>query len=69
MRTRQFCTAGKADFDVVATALPARNPEFAAGLEGANGMRVVQDDVLSKPPGGRARLAHQDCADVASSTR
>lgn len=61
-RTRQLCNAWKADPVVAATVLSARNAEFAAALEGAPGMRIVQDNVLWKPPSGRALGAHQDCA-------
>lgn len=63
-RTRQLCNAWKADPAVAATVLSARNAEFAAALEGAPGMRIVQDNVLWKPPSGQALGAHQDCAYV-----
>lgn len=61
-RTRQLCNAWRADQTLAATVLSARNAQFAAALEGVAGMRIVQDNVLWKPPSGRALLAHQDCA-------
>ena len=47
---------------VARTVLAERNARFAAALEGAGGMVLIQDNMLWKPPGGRALLAHQDNA-------
>jgi phytanoyl-CoA hydroxylase len=59
-RTRQLCNAWKADRVVAATTLASRNAEFAAGLAGVPGLRINQDNLIWKPPGGRALLVHQD---------
>ncbi len=61
-RTRQLCNAWKSDLAVARAVLSARQAELAAGLEGAAGMLILQDNVLWKPPSGQALLAHQDCA-------
>jgi ectoine hydroxylase-related dioxygenase (phytanoyl-CoA dioxygenase family) len=59
-RTRQLCNAWKADRVVAATTLARRNAEFAARLAGAQGLRINQDNLIWKPPGGKALLVHQD---------
>jgi phytanoyl-CoA hydroxylase len=61
-RTRQLCNAWKADRVVAATTLSVRNASFAAQLAGLDGVRIGQDNLIWKPPGGKALLAHQDGA-------
>ncbi len=60
--TLQLCNAWKADPVVAATTCAARQGEFAASLEGAEGMILLQDNVLWKPPLGQAIGAHRDNA-------
>ena len=59
-RTRQLCNAWKSDPAVAAVVLAERNGEFAAALEDLDGMRIIQDNLLWKPPSGRALGAHRD---------
>lgn len=59
-RTRQLCNVWKADRVLAATTLAERNAAFAAGLCGADGLRIGQDNLIWKPPNGKALLAHQD---------
>lgn len=61
-RTRQLCNAWKADHVVAATTLSIRNASFAARLAGVDGLRIGQDNLIWKPPSGKALLAHQDGA-------
>lgn len=61
-RTRQGCNAWRADPVIAATVRSARHGRFAAALEGVDGMRLLQDNVLWKPPGGLAVGAHRDNA-------
>ena len=61
-RTRQLCNVWRSDRVVARTVQAERNARFAAALEGAGGMVLIQDNMLWKPPGGRALLAHQDNA-------
>jgi ectoine hydroxylase-related dioxygenase (phytanoyl-CoA dioxygenase family) len=58
--TRQLCNVWKADRVVAATTLCLRNAAFAAGLTGHSGIRIVQDNLIWKPPGGKPLLVHQD---------
>jgi phytanoyl-CoA hydroxylase len=58
--TRQLCNVWKADRAVAATTLSVRNAAFAAGLAGHRGVRLVQDNLIWKPPGGKPLLVHQD---------
>src|SRR4051812_17453991 len=60
--TRQLCNAWKADRTVAATVLAARNAEFGAALAGVTGLRLLQDNLIWKPPSGKALLCHQDAA-------
>src|SRR3954469_5502551 len=60
--TRQLCNAWKADRTVAATVLAARNAEFGAKLAGVPGLRLAQDNLIWKPPSGKALLCHQDAA-------
>ena len=61
-RTRQLCNVWKADRVVAATTLAERNASFAARLAGLDGVRIVQDNAIWKPPGGLPLLVHQDGA-------
>lgn len=60
--TRQLCNAWKADPVIAATTLARRTGEFAARLAGQPGLRLAQDNLIWKPPSGRALLCHQDAA-------
>jgi len=59
-RTRQLCNVWKSDPAVADVVLAPRIGEFAAALEGVDGMRIVQDNLLWKPPSGKALGAHRD---------
>jgi len=58
--TRQLCNVWKADRVVAATTLSVRNAAFAAKLAGHRGVRIVQDNLIWKPPCGKPLLVHQD---------
>ena len=59
-RTRQLCNAWKADNVVAAQVLSERTGRLAAQLMGYRGVRILQDNVLWKPPGTKAIGFHQD---------
>ncbi|TML49463.1 MAG: phytanoyl-CoA dioxygenase family protein [Actinobacteria bacterium] len=59
-RTRQLCNAWKADTVVAAQVLSERIGRLAAQLMGYRGVRILQDNVLWKPPGTKAIGFHQD---------
>ncbi len=59
-RTRQLCNAWKADSVVAAQVLSERIGRLAAQLAGYSGVRILQDNVLWKPPGTKAIGFHQD---------
>jgi ectoine hydroxylase-related dioxygenase (phytanoyl-CoA dioxygenase family) len=59
-RTRQLCNAWKADPVVAAQVLSARTGRLAMQLTGWGGARILQDNVLWKPPGTKAIGFHQD---------
>ena len=59
-RTRQLCNAWKADNIVAAQVLSERIGRLAAQLAGYRGVRILQDNVLWKPPGTKAIGFHQD---------
>jgi ectoine hydroxylase-related dioxygenase (phytanoyl-CoA dioxygenase family) len=60
--TRQLCNAWKADRTIARTVLAKRNAEFGAKLAGVPGLRLAQDNLIWKPPSGKALLCHQDAA-------
>ena len=60
--TRQLCNAWKSDRTVAATVLAERNAAFGAALAGVPGLRLAQDNLIWKPPSGKALLCHQDAA-------
>ena len=59
-RTRQLCNAWKSDTVIAAQVLSARIGRLAAQLMGYDGVRILQDNVLWKPPGAKAVGFHQD---------
>ena len=59
-RTRQLCNAWKSDSVVAAQVLSERTGRLAAQLAGYHGVRILQDNVLWKPPGTKAIGFHQD---------
>ena len=59
---RQMCNVWKADKVLAATTLSERNGRWGAQLAQAPGMRLLQDNMIWKPPGSKALLAHQDAA-------
>ena len=58
--TRQLCNAWKSDNVVAAQVLAARTGRLAAQLARYSGVRILQDNVLWKPPGTKAIGFHQD---------
>jgi ectoine hydroxylase-related dioxygenase (phytanoyl-CoA dioxygenase family) len=59
-RTRQLCNAWKSDNTIAAQVLSARTGKLAAQLMGYRRVRILQDNVLWKPPGTKAIGFHQD---------
>jgi phytanoyl-CoA hydroxylase len=59
-RTRQICNGWKADPTLAAQTLSARTGRLAAELMGWDGVRIVQDNVIWKPPGAKSLGMHQD---------
>jgi ectoine hydroxylase-related dioxygenase (phytanoyl-CoA dioxygenase family) len=59
-RTRQLCNAWKADTVIAAQVLSERIGRLAAQLICYRGVRILQDNVLWKPPGTKAIGFHQD---------
>jgi ectoine hydroxylase-related dioxygenase (phytanoyl-CoA dioxygenase family) len=59
-RTRQICNGWKADPRLAAQTLSERTGRLAAELMGWEGVRIVQDNVIWKPPGARSLGMHQD---------
>ncbi len=59
-RTRQLCNAWKSDSVVAAQVLSGKTARLAAQLMGYRGVRILQDNVLWKPPGTKAIGFHQD---------
>jgi len=58
--TRQICNGWKADPTIGAQVLSERTGRLAAGLMGWEGVRIVQDNVIWKPPGTKSIGMHQD---------
>ncbi|MDG2427498.1 MAG: phytanoyl-CoA dioxygenase family protein [Acidimicrobiales bacterium] len=63
--TRQICNAWKADRLVATVVLSARLGESLARLAGWPGARIIQDNLLWKPPGARSVGFHRDNAYLA----
>jgi ectoine hydroxylase-related dioxygenase (phytanoyl-CoA dioxygenase family) len=59
-RTRQICNAWRSDTVIAAQVLSARTGRLAAQLMRYLGVRLLQDNVLWKPPGTKAIGFHQD---------
>ena len=59
-RTRQLCNAWKSDTVIAAQVLSERIGRLAAQLARYGGVRILQDNVLWKPPGTKAIGFHQD---------
>jgi len=59
-RTRQICNGWKADARLAAQTLSAHTGRLAAELMGWDGVRIVQDNVIWKPPGAKSLGMHQD---------
>jgi phytanoyl-CoA hydroxylase len=58
--TRQICNAWKSDRDIARVVLREDLGRACARLGGWEGARLSQDNVLWKPPGGKALGFHQD---------
>ncbi len=61
-RTRQICNVWKADRTLARTVLSERTGRFGSALAGVPGLRLIQDNMIWKPPSGKALLCHQDAA-------
>lgn len=59
-RTRQICNGWKADRRIAAQVLSERAGRLAAELLGWEGVRLLQDNCIWKPPGARSLGMHQD---------
>jgi 2-oxoglutarate-dependent dioxygenase len=59
-RTRQICNGWKADPRIAAQTLSELTGRLAAELMGWDGIRLVQDNLIWKPPGARSLGMHQD---------
>lgn len=63
--TRQICNGWKADRLIASVVLDAGLGEAVARLAGWPGARIVQDNVIWKPPGARSLGFHRDNAYLA----
>ena len=61
-RTRQICNGWKADDTIAAQVLHERIGKLGGQLSGWSGTRMLQDNVLWKPPGTKAIGFHQDAS-------
>ena len=59
-RTRQICNGWKADPAIAAQVLSERTGRLAAELIGWDGVRILQDNCIWKPPGTKSLGMHQD---------
>jgi len=59
-RTRQICNGWKADPTIADQALAERSGRLASELIGWEGVRLLQDNCIWKPPGTKALGMHQD---------
>jgi ectoine hydroxylase-related dioxygenase (phytanoyl-CoA dioxygenase family) len=59
-RTRQICNGWKSDPRIAEQTLSERTGRLAAELMSWNGVRIVQDNVIWKPPGAKSLGMHQD---------
>lgn len=61
-RTRQICNGWKGDTAVARQVLSERTGRLAADLMGWDGVRILQDNVIWKPPATKSLGMHQDGA-------
>ena len=59
-RTRQICNGWKADPAIAAQVLAERTGRLSAQLMAWDGVRILQDNVIWKPPGAKSLGMHQD---------
>ncbi len=59
-RTRQICNGWKADPVIAEQVLSERTGRLAADLMGWDGVRILQDNCIWKPPGTKSLGMHQD---------
>jgi 2-oxoglutarate-dependent dioxygenase len=59
-RTRQICNGWRADWTVASQVLAERTGRLAASLVGWDGVRMLQDNCIWKPPGTKSLGMHQD---------
>jgi len=59
-RTRQICNGWKADTTIAEQVLSERTGRLAAELIGWDGVRILQDNCIWKPPGTKSLGMHQD---------
>ncbi|MBD0291746.1 MAG: phytanoyl-CoA dioxygenase family protein [Thermoleophilia bacterium] len=59
-RTRQICNGWKADRAIADEVLAERTGRLAAELMGWDGVRLLQDNCIWKPPGTKSLGMHQD---------
>jgi ectoine hydroxylase-related dioxygenase (phytanoyl-CoA dioxygenase family) len=59
-RTRQICNGWKADPLIARQVLAERTGRLAAALVGWDGVRILQDNCIWKPPGTKSLGMHQD---------
>jgi ectoine hydroxylase-related dioxygenase (phytanoyl-CoA dioxygenase family) len=59
-RTRQICNGWKADPVIAAQVLAERTGRLSAELMAWDGVRILQDNVIWKPPGAKSLGMHQD---------
>jgi 2-oxoglutarate-dependent dioxygenase len=59
-RTRQICNGWKADPAIAVQVLSEHTGRLAAELMGWDGVRMLQDNVIWKPPGTKSLGMHQD---------
>jgi ectoine hydroxylase-related dioxygenase (phytanoyl-CoA dioxygenase family) len=64
-RTRQICNGWKADRTIAAQVLAERIGRLAAELMGWDGVRLLQDNIIWKPPGTKSLGMHQDSSYLA----
>jgi ectoine hydroxylase-related dioxygenase (phytanoyl-CoA dioxygenase family) len=59
-RTRQLCNVWKSDPIIASVVLSEKVGRWTTALAGSHGSRINQDNLVWKPAGGKALLAHQD---------
>ena len=59
-RTRQICNGWKADPAIAGRVLAERTGRLASSLMGLDGVRILQDNCIWKPPGTKSLGMHQD---------